>query len=80
MNLHQTHPQSQNLVFGQSFAQKLNFVIVDEFDVSSKSANDNLTELVNTLNQLPYLDFVVFNGLNCNLDEEDDLLSINSLT
>jgi len=59
----------------QNFAQRLNFVIVDEIDVRTKSGNDNLVELVNTLNQLSDIDFVVFNELDSNLDNPDELIT-----
>lgn len=59
----------------QISAQKLDFIIVDEFDVKSASGQNDLTELVNSLNQLSEIDFVVFNGLNCNLDDSDELIT-----
>jgi hypothetical protein len=57
------------------FAQKLNFVIVDEINVGGNSGRDNLTKLVNTINQLKEIEFVVFNGLKCDLDEADQSLT-----
>lgn len=57
------------------FAQKLNFVIVDEIDVGGNAGQDNLTKLVNTINQLKEIEFVVFNGLKCDLDEADQSLT-----
>lgn len=59
-------------------AQNIRFIIVDEMDVTSKSGEDNLAKVINSINQLSEIDFVVFNGIKLDLDDTDDTI-INSI-
>ncbi|MCZ7603739.1 MAG: PQQ-binding-like beta-propeller repeat protein [Melioribacteraceae bacterium] len=59
-------------------AQNIRFIIVDELDVTSKSGKDNLAKVINSINQLSEIDFVVFNGIKLDLDDTDDTI-INSI-
>lgn len=56
------------------FAQSINFIVVDEFDVTGKPGKDKFVELVNTLNQQNEIEFVLFNGLRVDLSDTDDLV------
>lgn len=56
------------------FAQSINFIVVDEFDVTGKPGKDKFVELVNTLNQQNGIEFVLFNGLRVDLNDADDLV------
>jgi outer membrane protein assembly factor BamB len=56
------------------FAQNIRFIIVDELDVTSKSGKDNLAKVINSINQLSEIDFVVFNGIKLDLDDPDDTI------
>lgn len=56
------------------FAQSINFIVVDEFDVTRKPGKDKFVELVNTLNQQNGIEFVLFNGLRVDLSDSDDLV------
>lgn len=55
-------------------AQNIRFIIVDEMDVTSKSGKDNLAKVINSINQLSEIDFVVFNGIKLDLDDPDDTI------